>query len=75
VREQLRSDHENHRSPSLQLQARPHVEITPDADRVLILIGGKNAQGKSSLLDALTVAFGGKRRRQRIPFGTAPTRP
>lgn len=37
------------------------VEVTPDADRVLILIGGKNAQGKSSLLDALTVAFGGKR--------------
>lgn len=38
-----------------------HVDVTPDADRVLILIGGKNAQGKSSLLDALTVAFGGKR--------------
>lgn len=38
-----------------------NVEVNPDADRVLILIGGKNAQGKSSLLDALTVAFGGKR--------------
>lgn len=37
------------------------VEVKPDADRILILIGGKNAQGKSSLLDALTVAFGGKR--------------
>lgn len=37
-----------------------HVEVTPDADRVLLLIGGKNAQGKSSLLDALTAAFGGK---------------
>jgi len=37
-----------------------HVEIAPDADRVLILIGGKNAAGKSSLLDALTAAFGGK---------------
>jgi hypothetical protein len=37
------------------------VAIAPEADRVLILIGGKNAQGKSSALDALTVAFGGKR--------------
>lgn len=37
-----------------------HVEIAPDADRVLMLIGGRNAQGKSSLLDALTAAFGGK---------------
>lgn len=37
------------------------VEVTPDADRVLILIGGKNAAGKSSVLDALTVALGGKR--------------
>jgi hypothetical protein len=35
--------------------------IRPEADRVIILIGGKNAQGKSSALDALTVAFGGKR--------------
>ncbi len=37
------------------------VSITPGADRALILIGGKNAQGKSSLLDGLTVALGGKR--------------
>lgn len=36
------------------------VELRPDADRTLLLIGGKNAQGKTSLLDALTVAFGGK---------------
>jgi len=36
------------------------VEIHPDADRAVILIGGKNANGKSSLLDALTTAFGGK---------------
>ena len=35
------------------------IRITPDADRALILIGGKNAQGKSSLLDALTAALGG----------------
>lgn len=35
------------------------VAITPDADRHLILIGGKNAAGKSSTLDALTAAFGG----------------
>jgi len=30
-------------------------------DRGVILIGGKNGQGKSSLLDGLTAAFGGKR--------------
>ena len=37
------------------------VTITPDADRALILIGGKNGAGKSSTLDALSAAFGGKR--------------
>lgn len=37
-----------------------HIEITPEADRALILIAGKNAMGKSSLMDALTAAFGGK---------------
>ncbi len=37
-----------------------HVEIAPDADRALLLISGKNAQGKTSLLGALTAAFGGK---------------
>jgi len=37
------------------------VAIAPAADRSLVLIGGKNAQGKSSILDALTAAFGGKR--------------
>ncbi len=35
------------------------VAITPASDRHVILIGGKNAQGKSSTLDALTAAFGG----------------
>lgn len=35
------------------------VAITPDADRHVILIGGKNRAGKSSTLDALTAAFGG----------------
>jgi predicted ATP-dependent endonuclease of OLD family len=38
-----------------------NVEIVPRADRAVVLIGGKNAQGKSSVLDALTAAFGGKR--------------
>jgi DNA repair exonuclease SbcCD ATPase subunit len=37
------------------------VRITPDADRALVLIGGKNGHGKSSTLDALTAAFGGAR--------------
>lgn len=35
------------------------VAITPAADAHLILLGGKNMQGKSSTLDALTAAFGG----------------
>jgi DNA repair exonuclease SbcCD ATPase subunit len=35
------------------------VEIAPEADRHLVLIGGRNRQGKSSTLDALTAAFGG----------------
>lgn len=36
------------------------VRIEPEADRVLVLIGGQNAQGKTSTMDALTGAFGGK---------------
>lgn len=35
------------------------VEITPDSDSHLVLLGGRNRQGKSSTLDALTAAFGG----------------
>ncbi len=35
------------------------VTITPDADRTVVLIGGKNRQGKSSILDALSAAIGG----------------
>lgn len=35
------------------------VAIKPDADRSLILLGGRNRQGKSSTIDALTAAFGG----------------
>lgn len=37
------------------------VAITPGADRTIILLGGRNRQGKSSTLDALTAAFGGKK--------------
>jgi DNA repair ATPase RecN len=34
------------------------VEITPDKD--LVIVAGQNAQGKSSVLDAITYALGGK---------------
>lgn len=37
------------------------VELAPPADSSLILIGGKNAQGKTSILDAFTAALGGGR--------------
>ncbi len=43
------------------------LTITPDADRALILIGGRNGQGKSSLIDALTAAFGGKKSQPQDP--------
>jgi chromosome segregation ATPase len=45
-----------------------HIEIQPDADRVLMLIGGQNAQGKSSILDALTMAFGGQKHAPNKPI-------
>lgn len=35
------------------------IKIEPPADCHLILLGGKNAQGKSSTLDAVAAAFGG----------------
>ena len=38
-----------------------HVRIEPGADRDILLIAGNNAQGKSSLIGALTVALGGAR--------------
>jgi DNA repair exonuclease SbcCD ATPase subunit len=44
-----------------------HITLNPDADRAVVLIGGKNAQGKSSILDAITAAIGGKKE--------SPTRP
>lgn len=34
------------------------VEITPDGD--LVVVGGRNAQGKSSVLDAIWAALGGR---------------
>lgn len=37
------------------------VKLAVGADRSIILIGGRNGQGKSSTLDALTAAFGGKK--------------
>ena len=42
------------------------IAITP-GDRYLILIGGNNRQGKSSLMDAMSAAIGGK--------GESPERP
>lgn len=36
------------------------VDLKLDSDRYIVLVGGKNGQGKSSLLEALTAAFAGK---------------
>jgi DNA repair ATPase RecN len=37
------------------------VEIRPEADGHLLLLGGANMQGKTSILDAIDAALGGKR--------------
>lgn len=36
------------------------IQIKPDADSTVILLAGANAQGKSSILDAIEAALGGK---------------
>ncbi|MGO2634791.1 MAG: AAA family ATPase, partial [Galactobacter sp.] len=36
-----------------------HVEIRPDADGNLVIVSGKNGQGKSSVLDSIAAALGG----------------
>ena len=43
------------------------VEITPDGE--LVVVGGRNAQGKTSVLDAIEMALGGKRK---IPPSSHP---
>lgn len=43
------------------------VEIRPDADRLLILLGGQNGAGKTSILRALSAAFGGKKQQPADP--------
>ena len=43
------------------------VEITPDPGGSMVVIGGDNAQGKSSVLDSIMYALGGA--------GTHPTKP
>ncbi|MFJ5106682.1 MULTISPECIES: AAA family ATPase [unclassified Glutamicibacter] len=36
-----------------------HVEIKPDPDSNLVIVAGKNGQGKSSVLDSIAAALGG----------------
>lgn len=36
-----------------------HVEIKPDPDGNLVIVAGKNGQGKSSVLDSISAALGG----------------
>lgn len=43
------------------------VEIRPDSDSAVVYVTGNNGQGKSSVLDAIQMALGGK--------GAAPPRP
>jgi len=42
------------------------VEITPDGN--LIVIGGENAQGKTSVLDSILLAMGGKKAKHQEPL-------
>src|SRR5437660_1486686 len=35
------------------------VEIVPDPDGNLVIVAGKNGQGKTSILDSITAALGG----------------
>jgi len=44
------------------------VEITPDKDGNLIVIGGENAQGKTSVLDSILLAMGGKKAKHQEPL-------
>ncbi len=44
------------------------IEIVPDPDNPLVVIGGKNAQGKTCALDAMSWAIGGKRLIQSDPI-------
>lgn len=37
------------------------IRISPDVDRAVVLVGGDNANGKTSLLKSIEVALGGKR--------------
>lgn len=43
-----------------------HAEVTPGTH--LFIVGGKNEQGKSTLLDAVEMAFGGKRVMPAMPI-------
>ncbi|MBW2637225.1 MAG: AAA family ATPase, partial [Deltaproteobacteria bacterium] len=42
------------------------VKITPDGN--LIVVGGKNAQGKTSVLDSIWLAMGGKKAKHTEPL-------
>lgn len=42
------------------------IEITPDGN--LIVIGGENAQGKTSVLDSILLAMGGKKAKHQEPL-------
>ena len=44
------------------------VEITPEGN--LVVVGGKNAQGKSSVMDSIAYALGGKKL---VPVILVPT--